>query len=210
MSDYRIDKYKNISFSQLRSKKYDFMRKFRDKHKTAWKVYDYVGRSQELHNDFKSIYNSRCAYCGADYSFFNRYNFDIDHYIPQDSKYKKQFLHGISNLVYSCRRCNEKKLAYWCASTNNSILLHPDNDNYPKIFYRDSSFKICIQNEYLHNSEVIEFYNELELGSNEKRLLYLIMVLTDYLDEKPASSKENKARQILSFAKDRFNSQNFN
>ena len=210
MNDYRVDKFKNIDFSHIRDKKNNFMTMFRTNHKTAKRIYNFVGRSKDYHNSFKDTYESRCVYCGADYSFLNRLNFDIDHYIPQDSNYNLNYLHGISNLAYSCRSCNAKKLAFCSSKLENQILLHPDNNYYPDLFYRNSSFKICINDSYKSNQDVVTFYKQLELGNNEKRLLYLIMLLNDFLEEKPINEKEKKARKILELAKEKFNSNNFN
>lgn len=60
-----------------------------------------------LREDFKQ----RCGYCG-DHDFFSETFYEVDHLVP-----KKQ-LNSIaendySNLVYSCRSCNNSKRAKW-------------------------------------------------------------------------------------------------
>lgn len=210
--DYRLDSYKFIDFSLSKVKKKNFMIKFRSGHKQAWKIYDYVGLSSNFHYDFKNIYFSRCVYCGADYSLYNIDNYQIDHYIPEShiSKGKnKKKIHGITNLVYSCRRCNRRKSDYICKEEANIKLLHPDNKHYADIFTRNENFKIVIQNPYQTNEDISRFYKQLRLGSNEKRILYIIMILTDYLENNSGGTSSSRAQEILRIAKERFNSGNF-
>jgi hypothetical protein len=71
---------------------------------------DYKKYREQLRNDF----NCRCGYCN-DRDFPRAERFEIDHFIPQriDSSLKTVY----SNLVYSCRSCNNSKRDKW--PTNN-------------------------------------------------------------------------------------------
>lgn len=55
-------------------------------------------------------FNERCGYCG-DHEFFRDTYYEIDHFVPVklDSTREKDY----SNLVYSCRICNNTKRKKW-------------------------------------------------------------------------------------------------
>ena len=55
--------------------------------------------------------------------------------------------------------------------------LYPDGDIIKKVFYRDDLFYIRIEENEKSNKNIVEFYNLLKLGAEEKRLDYLIMSL---------------------------------
>ena len=78
---------------------------------------DYKKYRKELREDF----NERCGYCG-DHDFFRQTYYEIDHFVPQD-KLKTISPNEYSNLVYSCRSCNNSKRAKW--PTNDE---HVHND----------------------------------------------------------------------------------
>lgn len=55
-------------------------------------------------------FHQRCGYCG-DHDFFSDTFYEIDHFVPKklDDKRKNDY----TNLVYSCRSCNNSKRAKW-------------------------------------------------------------------------------------------------
>ena len=73
--------------------------------------------------DLREDFNKQCAYCG----FFDGYRhtyFEVDHFIPKvflEKISSKIDLCQYSNLVYSCKFCNNNKLSKW---PSNSCLLY--------------------------------------------------------------------------------------
>lgn len=55
-------------------------------------------------------FHQRCGYCG-DHDFFSDTFYEIDHFVPRTLAKEKE--NDYSNLVYSCRLCNNSKRAKW-------------------------------------------------------------------------------------------------
>lgn len=75
----------------------------------------------KTYNEYKSLlcedFHQRCGYCG-DHEFFRDTYYEVDHFVPQ------KYLVNISpteysNLVYSCRSCNNSKRAKWPTKDEN-------------------------------------------------------------------------------------------
>ena len=75
----------------------------------------------KTHNEYKPLlredFHQRCGYCG-DHEFFRDTYYEVDHFVPQ------KYLVNISpteysNLVYSCRSCNNFKRAKWPTGDEN-------------------------------------------------------------------------------------------
>lgn len=66
------------------------------------------------YREYKSIlredFHQRCGYCG-DHDFFRDTFYEIDHFVPKDLD--KSRIADYTNLVYSCRICNNTKRAQW-------------------------------------------------------------------------------------------------
>ena len=73
----------------------------------------YTDYKSELRVDF----NERCGYCG-DHDFFRQTYYEIDHFVPR-KKLKTISLNTYSNLVYTCRSCNNAKRAKWPTGDEN-------------------------------------------------------------------------------------------
>ena len=62
-------------------------------------------------------FHQRCGYCG-DHDFFSETYYEVDHFVP-----KKHLVNisptEYSNLVYSCRSCNNSKRAKWPTKNEN-------------------------------------------------------------------------------------------
>src|ERR1700744_4369950 len=61
--------------------------------------------------DLKTDFNHCCGYCDA-YDGFRDAYYEVDHFVPK-SFFKTISLTQYSNLVYSCRFCNNNKRAKW-------------------------------------------------------------------------------------------------
>lgn len=68
----------------------------------------------KVYQEYKSIlcedFHRRCGYCG-DHEFFRETFYEIDHFIPK--KLAPEKANEYSNLVYSCRTCNNSKRDKW-------------------------------------------------------------------------------------------------
>lgn len=62
-------------------------------------------------------FNHRCGYCG-DHDFFSETYYEIDHFVPKMHLVTISPL-AYSNLVYSCRSCNNSKRAQWPTKDEN-------------------------------------------------------------------------------------------
>lgn len=92
-------------------------------------------------------FHYRCGYCG-DHDFFRMNFYEVDHFVPK--KYLKKISEtDYSNLVYSCRSCNNFKRAKW-PTKDESIhnngkegFIDPCNISYANQFTRMKDGSIC-------------------------------------------------------------------
>ena len=107
----------------------------------------YTDYKPELREDF----NERCGYCG-DHDFFRQTYYEIDHFVPQD-KLETISLNEYSNLVYSCRSCNNSKRAKWPTGDEKVHndgkvgFIDPCDETYANQFHRgkDGSIIACTE-----------------------------------------------------------------
>ena len=88
----------------------------------------------KTHNEYKPLlredFHQRCGYCG-DHEFFRDTYYEVDHFVPKKSLVNISPTE-YSNLVYSCRSCNNSKRAKWPTRDQN---IH----NHGKLRYIDPS-----------------------------------------------------------------------
>ena len=103
--------------------------------------------------------------------------FQIDHFKYQKSK----CFHGskaeagkIENLVLACQFCNHRKSAFEISESGYDSL-YPDLDGIKSTFVRDEQYYIRISDEKQMDSEIVSFYNKLQLGAEIHRVDYLLM-----------------------------------
>lgn len=107
----------------------------------------YTDYRPELREDF----NERCGYCG-DHDFFRQTYYEIDHFVPR-KKLKTIALNDYSNLVYSCRSCNNSKRAKWPTGDekvhNNGKVgfIDPCDETYADQFHRGKDGSIIARTE---------------------------------------------------------------
>ncbi|MBW8332728.1 MAG: HNH endonuclease [Prolixibacteraceae bacterium] len=79
--------------------------------------------------DLQEDFNYCCGYCGSFDGFgYTKTYFEIDHFVPKDFLIKSKSVIGLSkysNLVYSCRSCNNFKTKHW-PSQRDDIYLNGD------------------------------------------------------------------------------------
>lgn len=86
------------------------------------KVTSYGDHKANLRIDFIK----RCGYCGCTDSWKVTY-YEVDHFIPKDILTIKEKT-DYSNLVYSCRSCNNSKRKKW--PTNDEIIPNANNEGW--------------------------------------------------------------------------------
>jgi HNH endonuclease len=101
---------------------------------------DWTKHKGDLQQDF----NYHCGYCDS-YDGYAHTFFEVDHFVPKDLINKNGWpitLVQYSNLVYSCKFCNNNKLAIWPSNSytvfhiRNKGFVDPCNVNYATNFYR--------------------------------------------------------------------------
>ena len=186
-SDYRCNQYRYSNADFLfQEKKRDFEDKVKNAHPRLKNFYRNVKKKEFSKNfDFKkTIYNNSCVYCGLSALLIPKSTFEIDHVLPKAIKEDN----GLYNIVCACKYCNRKKSHFHCKISSNQELLHPDNNHLQEIFYRDSNYYIKINDLYKANDDITQFYQQLGLGEENKRLEYLILEIRDFCESYPKDS----------------------
>ena len=155
-----------------------------------------VSSHREHRNDLKRDYQDRCGYCN-DLDKWRIIWFEIDHFIPQ-KRNKKQFLTiktstDYSNLVYSCRSCNNAKRNKWPSNdetipiVNNEGFIDPCNDDYNNQFDRLDSGRIMPRTDlgdWMYKA--LKLYNpQHEILWNIEQLYLVIVEIRRFVDENP-------------------------
>jgi len=157
--------------------------------------------------DLKIDFENRCGYCNDIDNW--RFNwFEIDHFIPQ-RRNKKQFLTiksptDYSNLVYSCRSCNNAKSNKWPSNNetipnlNSEGFIDPCDDAYNNQFDRLTTGKIIPITDlgnWMYN-ELKLFKPQHEIIWNIEQLYFLITEIRKLVEKKDADV-DLKDRLIL-------------
>jgi uncharacterized protein (TIGR02646 family) len=133
-------------------------------------------------DDLKLDYIDRCGYCN-DVNTWRFIWFEIDHFVPK--KHLKTISEtDYSNLVYSCRSCNNAKRAKWPTgdekihNQNNKGFIDPCNDDYNKQFDRLNTGRITPE------TELGEWmYNAMKLYKPQHEIIWNIDLLDKLIDE---------------------------
>jgi len=100
--------------------------------------------------DLKVDFKDHCAYCDS-FDGFRHTFFEVDHFVPKDLILKNGWsisLVEYSNLVYSCKFCNNNKLNNWPSNSptifnrRNKGFVDPCDRNFDSHFYRLKDGKI--------------------------------------------------------------------
>lgn len=155
----------------------DFRKTMPVRRDNAPDVNDYHEYKPFLREDF----HERCGYCG-DHEFFRDTFYEIDHFVPKTIAHEKA--KDYSNLVYSCRTCNNSKRAKWPTkkadkpNNGNEGWIDPCDNDYSKQFERlsDGSVKSrTILGQWM--------WTELSLGNPIHRLKWSLEQLRIELDK---------------------------
>jgi len=109
-------------------------------------IYNYVkNRSGSYFSKFADIYNSKCAYCGADLRFTDGRLFEVDHFVCKSSFSADTDGRGeagkMDNLVLSCYSCNRGKGSL-LVTEEYRYLINPDDSSIASVFFRDENYYI--------------------------------------------------------------------
>jgi len=141
-----------------------------------------VSNHRMYRTDLRKDFNNRCGYCNdIDTWRFNR--FEIDHFVPQ--KHLKTISStDYSNLVYSCRSCNNAKRAKWPSGDENIHndgnigFIDPCDDDYNKQFDRLDTGRI------IYKTNLGEWmYNEMKLYKPQHEIIWNIEQLHNLITE---------------------------
>ena len=142
-------------------------------------------------------FHQRCGYCG-DHDFFSDTFYEIDHFVPK--KIAEERENDYSNLVYSCRSCNNSKRAKW--PTGNANIsnngkegwIDPCDSKYANQFERLSDGSVKSKTEL-----GLWMWKALTLGNPIHRLKWTLeqlrieLIKTDTLEiEDPTELKQIK------------------
>lgn len=141
-----------------------------------------VSNYSEHREDLKKDYKSRCGYCD-DVDTWRIFWYELDHFVPK--KYLKTIKEtDYSNLVYSCRSCNNSKRAHWPTldekvhNRNNEGFIDPCDDNYDKQFSR------TIDGRIKHETDLGEWmYYKLKLHKPQHEVIWQIESLDNLIEE---------------------------
>jgi len=149
-------------------------------------VKDYTDHRKDLQLDF----SKRCGYCN-DIHTWRFASYEIDHFIPR-KRNKKPFLTiktetDYSNLVYSCKSCNNSKSNKWptndenISHKNNEGFIDPCDDDYKEQFTR-------LPNGQIRPSTVLGewIYKELKLHKPQHEFIWNIEQLDMLIEETTA------------------------
>ncbi|MFE3872134.1 HNH endonuclease [Flavobacterium sp. ZS1P70] len=97
--------------------------------------------------DLCQDFHSHCGYCGS-YDGYRHTWYEVDHFIPKSLLDGKISNVEYSNLVYSCKFCNNTKLAKWPTNDinipnhNDQGFVDPCNEDYDNHLYRTNDGSI--------------------------------------------------------------------
>ena len=166
--DYRLTY--SESFSDLSSDLSNLKNKMVTEHPRMKNFYLNIKNCKAYKKDFLSAFKYRCCYCGKD---LDACDVEIDHICSPDDGPQNNF----DNLAPACNSCNgSKSNIVKDALFANKI--HPVT-NIQNCFTRNSDLTVLIAPAYTSDQFVQSFYERLNLGSQIKRLDFLVLCLDD-------------------------------
>jgi 5-methylcytosine-specific restriction endonuclease McrA len=190
------DDYRNTTncpiLTDVAHKKSDLEAKIRADHPHARIMYNFVHKKGDVYFEpFSKIYNHKCAYCGVLIGIADIRLFEVDHFICEDSfpgNTEGRIEAGkVSNLVLACYSCNRGK-GDLMIDQEHQRTLNPDDGSIARVFDRDEDYYICIRQDYAEDPLVVDFYQKLLLGSEFRRLDYLLLEMKNFISTQRTSN----------------------
>lgn len=180
--------------TDITAKKLALEKRIRENHKRTQIIYN---RVKEKHNtyykEFAAIYNYKCAYCGTSLKFTDIQLFEVDHYICESAFTKdtagRAEAGKIENLTFSCYSCNRGKGSLHIKELHASML-NPDDNSISEVFYRDDEYSIKISSDFSRDEFIQLFYEKLTLGSEFRRIDFLLLEMDNLIQKLQSSNKE--------------------
>lgn len=155
---------------------------FRNKTPSRRSITTAVASYRDHKKDLQIDFNYRCGYCNAIDSWKLTY-FEVDHFIPEAILTIKTNT-DYSNLVYSCRSCNNAKRKQWPSkdenipNQNDEGFIDPCEKEYEEQFYRTADGEIKYQTKL---GEWIYF--ALKLHKPQHKIIWNLEQLDTMIDE---------------------------
>lgn len=199
--DYRNTEYCPV-LDQIESQKQALEDEIRSASPRTKIIYNRVSdRGSVYHKKFARIYNDKCAYCGALWGLLPVESFEVDHFLNEASFPNttdgRAEAGKMINLVWSCISCNRGKLGITIRPPYDGIL-NTDNGNITKVFQRDDDYYIRISDTYQNDPFIQEFYENLHLGYEARRLDYLGLQLEGKYRAEQNEARKQKLGESLS------------
>ena len=176
-NDFRNTEYCPI-LENVGEKKAKVADQIKHDHKRALDMHAYLHQNSGPYKlEFMRAYNGKCAYCGASIKILPKSMFEIDHFIYEKAPVfngSKAAAGYIENLVLACRSCNHQKSSFIIEDAYSQYL-YPDTEGIQKSFIRDDLYYIKISDDCKENGVVKDFYKQLNLVGELRRLDYLLM-----------------------------------
>ena len=93
----------------------------------------------------------------------------------------------VSNLVLACYSCNRGK-GKLMIDEDHQGTLNPDDGSIAQVFDRNEDYYICIRPDYAEDQVVVDFYQKLLLGSEFRRLDYLLLEIKNFISTQRTST----------------------
>lgn len=201
-SDYRNSEQCH-SLADVATKKKELDKRIRAAHSRTKIIYNQINdKSGDYFKDFANIYNFKCAYCGAALKFTDGRLFEVDHYVCESAFTNdtagRAEAGKIDNLAFSCYSCNRGKGSLHIKNGYLSML-NPDDNSISNVFFRDEMYYIRPNNDYCEDAFIQSFYEELMLGSEFRRLDFLLLEMDALVKKIKVSNEElaNKLEQCM-------------
>ncbi len=191
-TDYRNTDQCSI-LTDVNIKKNALEKRIKECHKKTQIIYNRINdKHGTYYKEFVAIYNYKCAYCGASLKFTDGRLFEVDHYICESAFSKdtagRSEAGRIENLTFSCYSCNRGKGQLYI-DDGHAPILNPDDNSIADLFYRDDEYYIKISNDYSSDEFIQLFYQELMLGSEFRRLDFLLLEMNNLIRKMQSSDK---------------------
>ena len=140
-----------------------------------------VRRYSEHKDELREDFHERCGYCG-DSDYFRMEYYEVDHFVPKEVL-KTIGITDYSNLVYSCRSCNNSKRDNWPTEdehlhNDGSVgFIDPCNTDYDKQFERNDDGSIVPQTPL-----GTWMFSALNLGNPKHRIVWMLTTIKERLE----------------------------
>lgn len=172
------------------------MPSFRDHTPKRRNITRAVSTHRDHKSDLKTDFISKCGYCNASDTWKITY-YEVDHFIPEAILTIKSNT-DYSNLVYSCRSCNNAKRKKWATddenvpNKNNKGFIDPCDDDYLNHFARKDTGEIQF------SSELGEWiYYALKLHKPQHQIIWNLEQIEVYINQIKLLIKTNQIPEAL-------------